>query len=306
MEVTTYIAGLSALAAIVSAVVAVRSSAASRRSARMAERQVQLTYQESVGNWEPAVDLEILHVSYRWSKRGMVWEEGEWGDPGVGPHEWLTLKDIASRGLEVEVVLTGMLIHHGARSALLTAHDHDPSSRRMPLWNQRVFLIDGRATRKAVIPPGVRKRVTWIDRRSPEEWQEHHIAESERNAWGDRELEPPTPSHQARIVDAIRQLRDPRYSRYLEWKAAVLRRSGFRLVIDTRAANRIPEVWDIQLGQSPLIPADRDEKTELLRWQVNSEASAPIDDEVVVYRCHRDMTFAQLETPRMRKVPGRF
>lgn len=178
----------------------------------------------------------------------MVWDVRARTDSGVDPYAQLTLDDAVSLVLEVEVVLTGMLVHHGKRSALPTAHDHDPSSGRKPLWNQRVFLIDGRATRTAVIPPGARKEVTWIDRRSSEDWQEHHIDESERIMWDDSELETPTPSRRTRIVGAIRRLRDPYCRGYLEWKASALRRSGFRLAIDAHVANRIPEVWGIHLG----------------------------------------------------------
>lgn len=307
MELTTWIAGLSAVAALISAAIAFRSSAASRRSAQMAERQTQLAYQELLGRWQPMIDFEVRSVSYRWSSGGMVWNEGERSDSGIDATERMTLKEAEANGLHAEVVVTGELIHHGSRQALLTAHDSDLSGGRLPLKNQKVFLVDGQATRNAVVIPGARTEVTWIDRRSVNEWREHYIAQVGRQESEDAELRPPRRSHGSSLTAFIRTLRDPlNGDRYLEWKATILRRSGFRLVIESRVEDRIPEVWEVQLGNSPLAPVDRDEKSQALRWRLSSDVDAPVDDDVVMYRCHRNTVLAQLDPPRHRHVPGRF
>ena len=306
MELTTVIAGLSALAALASAGVAARSSAASRRSALMAEKQTQIAYQESAGRWEPVVELDIRRTSYRWSKDIRVWEEGGWADPGVGKSERFTLKEAGSQNREVEVVIDCILTNRGRSSVLLTAHDLDPSRFSQPLLNQRVFLIAGHPGRKAVIPPGVTLEVTWVDRRSLNEWREHHVAHERPRSWDTPELEPPRPSVWSAVKEAVRKVRYPWYSSRLEWESEVLGRSGFRFVIDTRVSSRIPEVWDARLGESPIVPVDRDDGTDCLRWKLHATALAPIDDDIVNFRCRRDMAFVQLETPRLRSVPGRF
>lgn len=306
MDPATIIAGVSAAAALVSAVFAIGSSRSSKRSAKVAVQQAQLTYQTNVGTWEPTVSFDIVGVRYRWAKDSIVWDEGAHADPGLRREDQVTRREAEQRGLFVEVLATGRLVNHRSRPVLLTFHDSDPNSRRLPLQNQRLFLIDGVDRRQATLAPGEELDVTWVDRRSFDQWREHCIAYEERNMWDDEELEPPSPSAWGEILEFCRRWRDPWFDSYQEWRSSVLGRSGFRVVVDSRVADRISEVWDAELGQSPVTPMGRDEHSRELLWRLRPNVSTPVDDDVVRYRCHQDTTLAQLERPRMRMVPGRF
>ncbi|WP_193105072.1 hypothetical protein [Brachybacterium sp. FME24] len=268
----------------------------------MAEMQAQLAYQTSVGRWDPPVSLEIRNVDYRWSTDGLVWSSGGRTDPGIEPEGRVTRDAAMEQGLFAEVILNGILVNHGARPMLLTFRDTDPRNWRFPLQNQRVVLIDGEDRDQATIDPSESLRFTWVDRRSFEAWREHHVAHEERNMWDDEELEPPRPT----FFESFRMMCSRRYRPYLEWKREIHERSGFRIVVDSRTVERVSTVWSVQLGQSPLETAGRDEASQKLLWQIRSPASSPIDDDVVMYRCGQDATLAQLEEPLFRTVPGRF
>lgn len=306
MDPATIIAGASAVAALVSAVFAVGSSRSSKRSSEMAAQQTQLTYQHMVGRWEPMVSFDVVSVRYRWAKDSTVWDAGGHADPCLGREDRVTRLEAEDRELFVEVLATGRLINHGRRPALLTFYDADPSPYRLPLRNQRLFLVDGADSRQTTLAPGDSLNVTWVDRRSFEEWREHSVAHEERNAWDDDELRPPSLSVLGSVIELCRRLWDPWHSSYQTWRSEVLGRSGFRVVVDSRVADRISEVWDAELGRSPITSTGRDETSQKLLWQLQPDATSPVDDDVVRYRCHQDTTLAQLKRPRMRTVPGRF
>jgi hypothetical protein len=283
MDETTA-ATISAVAATVSLPVAVASAVvawrAGRAATRAADQQNQLGHAAWLGSWQPTVDMVLDAVTYRWATDAQVWEPGQQTDPGLAPGEGVSPDRARNERLHVEVVASGRLVNHAPREMLATAHALRRRQVRYPLRNQGVFLVDGVDRHQAVIAANSTVAFRWIDRRPVDDWL-RQLAASDR--W-------PT-------FDVPIRLR--RRDRTLSSQAG-----GFCVVLDSRAAERVSEVWTAILERPAVRPCGRDDRDQLL-WAPAASASAPIDDDVIRYRCAVDSTLAQLRPPRLSLVPGR-
>lgn len=283
MDETTA-ATISAVAATVSLPVAVASAVvawrAGRAATRAADQQNQLGHAAWLGSWQPTVDMVLDAVTYRWATDAQVWEPGQQTDPGLAPGEGVSPDRARNERLHVEVVASGRLVNHAPREMLATAHALRRRQVRYPLRNQGVFLVDGVDRHQAVIAANSTVAFRWIDRRPVDDWL-RQLAASDR--W-------PT-------FDVPIRLR--RRDRALSSQAG-----GFCVVLDSRAAERVSEVWTAILERPAVRPCGRDDRDQLL-WAPAASASAPIDDDVIRYRCAVDSTLAQLRQPRLSLVPGR-
>jgi len=283
MDETTA-AAISAVAATVSVPVAVASAVvawrAGRAAKRAADQQNQLGHAAWVGSWQPTVDMVLDAVTYRWATDTEVWEPGAATDPGLVPGEGVSPRRARDERLHVEVVVSGRLVNHSSREVLATAHALRRRRVRFPLRNQGVFLVDGVDRHQAVVAANSTIAFRWIDRLPVDDWL-RHLAASDR--W---------PAFDVPIGLRRRGRTDS------------LQSGGFRVVLDSRAAERVSEVWTAILERPAVRPCGRDDRDELL-WAPAESASAPIDDDVIRYRCAADSTLAQLRPPRLRLVPGR-
>lgn len=277
---------IGAVVGLISLPVAVASAAfawwagrAAARSARAAEQQNQLGHADRLGSWQPSVDMVLDEVTFRWATREDVREPGDATDPGLSSTDAVSPGRAERDQLHVEVVVSGSLVNHTGREMLATAHALHRRRVRYPLQNQGVFLIDGEDRDQTVIAANATAAFRWIDRRPMAEWLLHRAVSDQRPASED-------------------QVRVPRPREHHRSSG------GFRVVLDSRAAERVSEVWTALLERSPIRPAGRDQQDELL-WGLAESASGPIDDDVVRYRCAADGTLAQLEPSGVRWVPGR-
>ncbi|MGN6408329.1 MAG: hypothetical protein ACTHMH_08265 [Curtobacterium sp.] len=283
MDETTA-ATISAVAATVSLPVAVASAVvawrAGRANTRAADQQNQLGHAAWLGSWQPTVDMVLDAVTYRWATDAQVWEPGEQTDPGLAAGEGVSPDRARDERLHVEVVVSGRLVNHSPREMLATAHALRRRQVRYPLRNQGVFLVDGVDRHQAVIAANSTVAFRWIDRLPVDDWL-RHLAVADRWAAFD--------------VPIPLRRRD---------RARSPQSGGFCVVLDSRAAERVSEVWTAILERPAVQPCGRDDRDQLL-WAPAESASAPIDDDVIRYRCAADSTLAQLRPPRLRLVPGR-
>ena len=94
-------------------------------------------------------------------------------------------------------------------------------------------------------------------------------------------------------------------SPFLVWARQVVSESGFELVAEPRASVRVSSVWEVKLKEAPIEQGVRERSSRKLLWKLRRCPTPPIDDDAVMYRCTRDATLAQLDSPRYGFVPGR-
>ncbi|MFE7315668.1 hypothetical protein ACFU7T_21690 [Streptomyces sp. NPDC057555] len=270
-----------------------RSSQAARKSLDLARRTGQAAYEAAKTGHSPAVNLFLTKIEYRHPKAR---------DPksliGMEAEKWATEYEKDS----LEVVIEGQLINTRPHEILLTCRDHENSGRsvRYPYRNQSVFILGGREVElgHTILPPGREVSFMWVDRRSREEWiavyNLHH-----RNTWGDPEREIPRLTPFEAIKAAIR--REP-----LTWaRERKVKRSGFRIVCESRMTQRMATVWEAEVIQPPIQVTGRDENG-VITFEARTESlRGPLDDRVVHYRVDLDSTLALVVPPKRRWLVGR-
>lgn len=270
-----------------------RSSQAARKSLELARRTGQAAYESTKTGHSPAVNLFLTKIEYRHPtarvSKGII---------GVEARRWATEREKDS----LEVVIEGQLINTRAHEILLTCGDHENSGRSV--WysyrNQSVFILGGTEVElgHAILPPGREVSFVWIDRRPREEWIAIHNLHH-RNTWGDPELEIPRLTPFEEIKSVIR--REP-----LTWaRERKVKRSGFRIICESRMTQRMATVWEAEVVRPPVRAAGRDEN-DAITFEARTESlRGPLDDRVVHYRVDLDSTLALMVPPKRRWLVGR-
>lgn len=302
--------GLLAIAiSLISLLVAVINARVTARAARISEQKASIDHvQSSV----LPITVRITRVHYRWVQPSPGWRHLG-GDRGlsIGQEQEITLDQARQRGLMAEVEVQGEIIG-GTHDTLLTFRDHESSGRRVwhPTENQSVFTIAGRSmVNHCACLADEKLRFTWVDRRSPGEWAAIEAIRDGRNMWNDPELRLP----RTRIADyprlASRIWFYRRYGPYLAVTAArtaLVHRSGFCIVGESRLERRSTVVWNAEIMASALEAYTRDQRSQKLLWKVRDDhIVSPVDDDVVRYRAALYYDLAAIIPPKHVFLQGR-
>lgn len=270
-----------------------RSSRTGLRSLEVAAAIGQVNYENARASNAPAATLELAEVEYR-----VATARDLEGIVGAEAHRWASDSDAD----HLEVVVRGRLVNNCPHELLLTLHDH-PNSGRSSWYrhrNQSVFLLDKTEAHLgwAILPGGTEVSFEWIDRRSRDEWIAIHELDNPADGTNSPLLSPVSwRDHLRATVDASTR------SHLRRQKVA---RSGFYVVCESRAAERIAMIWHAAVTASPVTVTGPDINTKRRQYGENLRViQGPIDDDVVRYRVTFDAVLAQLRAPRWRRLRGR-
>ncbi|RPK58542.1 hypothetical protein EES42_37585 [Streptomyces sp. ADI95-17] len=279
--------------ALTSAFFVRRSSQTARRALALALKTGQTSYESTKAAYSPVVDLFLTKIEYRPPT------PRELGSMlGAESRKWATEWDKDSP----EVVIEGRIINKLPYEILLTCRDHENSGRKVRYShrNQSVFIIGGHEIELGtiILPPEQETTFLWIDRRPREEWIAIHGLHA-RNMWNDPALKLPALTAIETIQAILR--REP-----FTWRRErKVKRSGFRIICETRMKQRMVTVWEAEVIQGPVQPAGRNEDDSLAFEERKEVLGGPLDDRVVHYRVDFDTTLTSAIPPKHQWLPGR-
>jgi hypothetical protein len=290
---TQWVSWASIAIAVGSLLYARRSARTGLRSLDVASTIGQVNYENARANHTPAATLTLTEVEHRAPTAP---------DPdgllGYEARSWAERHESDS----VEVVARGRLVNNTEHELLLTLHDHPQSHRRgrYRYRNQSVLVLDGTPTElnRAILPAGAEAAFEWIDRRTQREW----ITISDLKQAHDGTSSPFVPALSWR--DYVRAPFD-RFSamRVAERK---IDRSGFYLVCESRANERVATIWYAEVVETPITIDDHNIDTGQTTYKPSHRKfPGPIDDEIIRYRVTFDPVLALLRTPKKRYLRGR-
>lgn len=151
---------------------------------------------------------------------------------------------------------------------------------------------------RAILPAGDKVTFEWIDRRTQQEWT---------TIDGIKDVHDGTSSPFQRPLSWRDYLRAP-FDSYAAGRVAQRRiaRSGFYLVCESRASERVATIWYAEVVQAPVTIDEYDIDTEHTTYKPSIQTIAgPIDDDIIRYRVTFDPVLALLRPPRIRRLRGR-
>jgi hypothetical protein len=289
---TQWVSWASIAIALGSLLYARRNARTGLRSLDVASTIGQVNYENARANNTPAATLTLTEVEHRaptaLNLDGIIGDEAR---------SWAERHEVDS----IEVVARGRLVNNTDHELLITAHDH-PQSRRRTWYryrNQSVWVLDGTPIRhRTVLPAGGEAAFEWIDRHTQQEWIIIHGLEDADDgtsspfqrplSWRDF-LRVPFDSHADRRVDQRK-----------------IARSGFYLVCESRASQRVATIWYAEVVEAPVTIDEYDVNTEQTTYKPSFQTIAgPIDDDIIRYRFTFDPVHALLRPPPVRYLRGR-
>lgn len=289
---------------LLSAVIAWRAGRAASRSAAVAEDQRQLTHVDRVAAWRPPMSMILSAVHTRWSTNEEVWTRGKATETGFRREDSLPWARLKAEHMHAEILVTGRLVNHTDTELLVSAGSMFSRGVSYPLRNEGLFLVGGEDRNNFILSPGEHQTFTWVDRRPAIDWLAHYRA-SEEGRMTELPKEVPDPRAENSIWQRVGQIWSHGASAMLRKREKVLMQGSFRVVADSRAAERVSTVWTARLSRSALQPRGRDADGELV-WGLAPTIFGKVDDDVILYRSHIDVALARLKRPRVTHVPGRF
>ncbi|MFE5501333.1 hypothetical protein ACFQ73_02125 [Amycolatopsis japonica] len=290
---TTWLSAASVVIALGSLLYSRRNTRTGKQSLDVASVVGQVNYENARANYTPAATLTLTEVEFRPPTAlagGLLQSEAEL---------WATTYEPES----AEIVARGRLVNNTDNELLLTLRDH-PNSRRTTWYsyrNQSVFLLNGVEAQpgRAILPAGGEVTFEWIDRRSSAEWVTIYNLGTRYRSWTSSPV-PPRPAWR-RYVRALITLDIAAFT------SRAIARSGFYVVCDSRADERVATIWHAEVVATPVTLAGRNFDTNELEYETNPRTVAgPIDDDTIRYRVTYDSTLALLKTPKKRYLHGRF
>ncbi|MGW4521132.1 hypothetical protein [Amycolatopsis sp. NPDC004378] len=285
---------------VASLVIALGSLLYSRRSARTGRRSLdvasvigQVNYENARAGHTPAATLVLTEVEHR---PATARDQG--GIVGAEARTWAEQHEADS----LEVVARGQLTNNTGHELLVTLRDH-PRSRRQGRYsfrNQSVFILDCAEVDlgRTVLPAGADVTFEWIDRRTRQEWTVIHGLGDACDgtsspfavglSWRDY-LKAPFDSYAA---ERVRQ--------------RTIARSGFYIVCESRATERVATIWHAEVVQAPIAISGHNPDTGRVTYGPAARSvTGPIDDDIIRYRVTADPALALLRPPRLRYLRGR-
>lgn len=288
-----WVSWASAVIALGSLLYARRSARTGRRSLDVASSIGQVNYENARAGSAPAATLTLTEVEHR-TPTAMDLD----GILGGEARSWAERHEADS----IEVAARGTLVNNTDHELLLTLHDHPQSRRRTWSWhrNQSVLVLDGipASLNRAILPAGGEAAFEWIDRRTVEEWVTISGIKSAHDG---------TSSPFVRALSWRDYIRAPidRYSALRVGERKIVR-SGFYLVCETRACERVATIWFAEVVAAPVTIDEYDIDTQRTTYKPSFRTIAgPIDDDTIRYRVTFDPVLALLRPPRTRYLRGR-
>lgn len=277
-----------------------KSSRVEQSTQQTAKQQAQYSFAEMVRGWRPDVTMELSKVSYRWATNATMWQnEGSATKPELEVDESITLSNADTQNIRVEIVAQGRIINRTTEQMLLTVKALREDV-YYPLQNECRFILEGKPRTNYVLGPESVAEFTWVDRKTLDDWRELYQATNRRSDTVDKEF-----SRELRPASLWQRLRGQSEESAIGWNARIRSQAGFIVVAENRMVDRVSTVWRVEPGQSAIKPSSNAEPSEDITWKLQSSAEDPIDDDVLLYRCYYDTALAQLNTPRVIKLPGR-
>lgn len=289
---TQWVSWASLAIAVGSLLYARRSSRTGMRSLDVASAVGQINYENARANHTPAATLTLTEVEHR-AATALQFD-------GVLGAEALSCAKHESDSLEV--VARGHLSNNTDHELLLTLHDH-PRSRRRTWYvhrNQSLLVLDDipAECNRAILPAGAKVAFTWIDRRTQDEW----ITIRDLRIAHDGTSSPFLPGLSWR--DYLRAPFDSDAATRVEERK--IDRSGFYLVCESRANERVATIWYAEVVKAPVTIDEYNIQTQRTTYKPSIQTIAgPIDDDIVRYRVTTDPVLALLRPPRTRYLRGR-
>jgi hypothetical protein len=270
-----------------------RSANAARKALHLTFETSQVTYESAKAERTPPLDLFLAEIQYRPATARPLG-----GYLGATARRWAQQEDAD----ELEVVIRGRLVNNLPRELLLTCRDHPNSGRttHYTYRNQSVFTIDGAEVKlgNTVLGPSSEASFEWIDRRPRSDWI------SIRNLFTRNQFDYP----EFRIPQLTwgEKVRAIVHREQLAWaRVNKVKRSGFRLICETRSLQRVAAIWDAEVVQPPIESSVRDSNGRITFKERSGKIRGPLDDRIVHYRLNFDTTLAQINPPKLLKLQGR-
>ncbi|MGW7533308.1 hypothetical protein [Amycolatopsis sp. NPDC054798] len=289
---TEWVSWASVAIALVSVLYARRSARTGIRSLDVASTIGQVNYEDARANHTPIATLTLTEVEHRTATA-----QYHDGLLGAEAHSWAERHESDN----LEVVARGKLVNNTDHELLLTLHDHPQARRRSWAFhrNQSIMVLDGAPAdlNRAVLPAGATTSFDWIDRRTQQEW----ISIQELDGAHDGTSSPfQRPLSWRDYIKAPFDLHSTR-----RIKERKISRSGFYLVCESRANERVATIWYAEVVEAPVavdeyLDVDRTSYKPMLRT-----IPGPIDDDIIRYRVTFDPVLALLRPPKLRRLRGR-
>lgn len=305
------IAALSFVAASMSAKYARMAATSADKQAESAEQQAQFQYFGLLSTWEPAVDLAVESVDYRWATADaiMIQKTGEQGGPGSATHPKVprgtvvNIKEATECGIAVEIIIRGSLRNRSKLQQLITVRG--ANNRWNPLLNEQLFIVDGQEINSFVLDADTEVEFIWCDRRSVDEWRQlYREFNPTLPAWDENERNPENKTLMEKLHKAADAMVNLTIGEEKYRREQVSEKFSFTLVAEPRIVERVATIWRVAAGRSAIRPVGGDEFQD---WQLVARRDKNVDDDSVIYRCGANTALASLKAPRsgIQVLPGR-